>query len=139
QSGKIEDTKKHTVIAISNEHSYSIVIKRGTKRLLFRKLKSAKALKFKLFAICVYLTLKDFLDIDLELISIDEEYEGHEKDIQSELVNLIRKNHPSFDKKLIRFSRISKNSRAHILAYSVLKGLKEADKELSEKEIMLLI
>jgi len=78
QSGKIENTSKNTIIAFSDDISGSIFIKAKDKREIqkvFRQIGKSKVFIYKLFAILIFLLIKNHLK-RLEEIIIDEEYPG---------------------------------------------------------------
>jgi hypothetical protein len=76
QSGRIEDTRVNTVLAFSNEISFSLLILAVDKRECLRKIRgrgeTGKALYLKLFTAALFLLVKDFLD-RLDSIIIDQQ------------------------------------------------------------------
>ena len=64
QSGKIENTSKNTVIAFSNEIFGSILVKAKDKReiqKIFRKIGKPRIFVYRLFAILIFLLIKNHL------------------------------------------------------------------------------
>ena len=138
QSGKIEQTDMDTVVAFSNNHQYAVLLPKELKRRLISKYKKEKQIILKLFIICVYYTIKDYLH-QLETIVIDNEYEGKQNYIKSLLLDFIRKDYRDFDKNLIRIAHITKKSKAHEVAANVKRGFAKPQKILSENDIEKMI
>jgi hypothetical protein len=99
QSGKIEAIGKLTILAFSNDISYSIVIPAEAKRagldVLRQKRLGPTQITIRLFATALFLLLEKHL-LQLGLIQIDLEYHGHDSDIRAMLLHLIRRVEPSF-------------------------------------------
>ena len=138
QSGKIEQTDMDTIVAFSNNHQYAVLLPKELKRILINKYRKEKQVILKLFVSCVYYTLRDYLH-QIELIIIDNEYEGKQNYIKSLLLDFIRKDYRDFDKNLIRIVHITKKSKAHEVAANVKRGFAKPQKTLSEKDIEKLI
>lgn len=141
QSGKAENTSKNTVIAFSNSKSKSIFISGQEKRevqRIFRNIGKPRIFVLKLFAILIFLLIKDDLK-EIEEIIIDEEYPGHDTLIKSYLLQEVRKINPDFSKTSISFKRIGKRSRAHLVAYSVAKNQKKVDLRVTAKQVLRTI
>lgn len=137
-SGKIEQIDMDTVVAFSNNHQYAVLLPKGLKRILINKYRKDKQVILELFVICVYYTLRDYLH-QIELIIIDNEYEGKQNYIKSLLLDFIRKDYRNFDKSLIRIAHITKKSKAHEFAVNVKRGFTRPQKTLSEKDIEKMI
>ncbi|MFH1713419.1 MAG: hypothetical protein ABH896_04550 [Candidatus Jacksonbacteria bacterium] len=139
QSGKIEFTSKHTVLALSNKYNHSILISAKVKRRaqeFFRKHGRPNLFVYQTFAIGVYLLLRTKLN-EIDAVIIDQEYPGHEKTIKSmicELLSLSKLKMPE-----IIFQRIGKASNAHKMAYDCFVKKVKADKIISYKEMVELI
>lgn len=137
QSGKIEMSGVDTVLSFSNQEQFTILIGRKTKREIFTEVKK-KHFKIKIFAVCLYLLLKDKLH-NKELVVIDKEYVGHEDTIKSILLELVRRNVPKFDRKFIKFSQVTKISNAHHIALATYRGELKPNKIISKNEILDLL
>ncbi|OYT41878.1 hypothetical protein B6U80_00490 [Candidatus Pacearchaeota archaeon ex4484_26] len=136
QSGKIEDLRQDTIVAFSNETQFSVSLSRNLKRDIFKEFrKKIKHLKYKLFAICIFYTIKDYIS-DCDLIIIDKEYEGKEAFIKGPLISLMRDKFENFNKKQVRFSLIGRGSKAHYVAYRVKRKIDNPNKLLIKKEII---
>ena len=77
QSGKIEQKSMDTIIALSNNIEYSVLLPKEVKRRLMDKYQKEKQLILKLFVVCLYYTLENYLHEFVEIV-IDIEYEGKE-------------------------------------------------------------
>ena len=136
QSGKIEHLNMDMVIAFSNQHQYSIVIRKSIKREIYIEYKGrVKNLRYKLFCIGIYHCLKDYLH-EYQRIVIDVEYKGKENLIKSILLGLIRKSSKSFDSRIIHFGSITKKSNAHAVAIDVFRGHRKPNKIVSPDEVI---
>jgi hypothetical protein len=136
QSGKIEQLNKDTYIAFSNDEQYCIKLPKKTKQeISFTYRSKIKQLIQKIFAICVYHCLIDYLH-NKRLIVIDQEYEGWEPFIKRELINHITHIYPYFDRNIIVFNKITKESRAHKLALRSYREEERPNKILSKEEIL---
>ena len=127
QSGKIEQTDMDTVVAFSNNHQYAVLLPKELKRKLIGKYRKEKQIILKLFVICVYYTLKDYLH-QIRLIIIDNEYEGKQNYIKSLLLDFIRRDYKDFDKNLIKIAHITKKSKAHEAASNVKRSFAKPQK-----------
>jgi hypothetical protein len=58
----------------------------------------------------------------LTMITIDQEYPGHEADIRGMLLRFLRKIGVRMDKEGIVFARVGKRSKAHERAWRVRRG-----------------
>lgn len=138
QSGKIE-YYTNTVVAFRNSEQFSILLNRKIKNEILTKYrKEHRDITYRLFAICVYYCVKDYLD-KIQKIIIDLEYTGKERDIKKYLLLFIRRIKPNFDKDRIQFDKIGKISPAHRLAYQTFIGKLAPNKILSKKEIETLL
>lgn len=123
QSGKVEDTRVNTALAFSNGKRKTILIDRREKRELqkmFRQNNKGHIFIFKTFAILIFLLIKDDL-MEIQYISIDLEYPGKDYLIKDYLLTMIRE-HRSFDKRDIVFTKIDRKTEAHELAINVYRG-----------------
>ena len=133
-SGKIEDYL-YTVVAFRNKEQYAVLLNRKIKTEILMEYRTKyKDIHYRLFAILIYFCIKSYLN-KIQLIVIDKEYEGREKDIKKHLLRFIWMEYPKFDKGLIQFSRIGKKSGAHRLAYQTFSKKLAPNKMLAKKEI----
>lgn len=123
QSGKIEYTSKHTVVAYANGQNKSIYISSSNKQKLlkiFRDAGKPDIFAYKTFAVLIYLLIKDDLK-KLQSLIIDREYTRREDLIKKYLIELIRKGGDKFDPHDIHFDEIGKHSAAHAKAINVFR------------------
>lgn len=135
QSGKIEQTHVDTVIAFRNGEQYSVLLKKKIKvEILSEYRKKHKDIHYRLFAILVFYCIRNYLH-KMQLIVIDIEYERRDADIKKHLIRFIWKDYPKFDKGLIIFSRVGKESKAHKLAYQTFAGKLSPNKIVTKEEV----
>lgn len=136
QSGRIEETKRHTILAIaSKNYSYTIKIDSGTKRRLqtyFHKIGKPKMFGVYGFTVGLVILIKKS-KIKNSVITIDTEYLGYEKVIKNELFKGTNQNLE------FRFLSIGKKSPAHISAYTVFKKRNKSDYKIGLNEFEKLI
>ena len=142
QSGKIEDTATATVLAFADGVDYAIVISSKVKRDCLAVMRVGnqlgKTMYLQLFSAALYLLLKNHL-LALGRIIIDQEYVMRERDIKRFLVNLIRKDFPTFDTQIIQFDRIGKSSTAPDRAIATLRGKIKPDRKITAEELLGLV
>jgi hypothetical protein len=141
QSGKIEKTSKNTVIGFSNSVSKSLIIYAKDKQKLqelFREAGKHRIFVYKVFAILIFILIKDYLD-DIKEIAIDEEYPGKSNLIKGYLFQEIIRIDPNFSAENIVFKIIGKKSKAHYIAYGTAIKKRAADKVVSSKNILKFI
>lgn len=119
QSGKIEQTNRHSVIALTNGDARTVLLKKKEKRKLQEVFKIAgqqKYFPYLVFAVLIALAVKE-----LRLkhtVLIDQEYFGHHQIIEQHIIlylNILEaKTIPPFE-----FGHVGKLSRAHQIAYEV--------------------
>ncbi len=139
QSGHIEATKDNTALAFSNGKTYSILIPTKTARACVRELhrKRIKApnLQTRLFSAALFFLLRDHITEHISII-IDTEYVGLNKDIQRQLLRLLRQDGVSIDADQIAFGHIGKKSPAHDLAIAAYRGKTNPDRIISVEEML---
>lgn len=142
QSGKVGDTKVPTVLAFANGDSYAILIPATVKRDCLHTLrqwgKSGTTLYLEIFAIGLYLLLKDHME-RLSLVTIDVEYPGHDNKVKERLLYLLRRAGISVRSDQIRFALIHRGKKkppAHNKAYYTYRGDESPDRTISLEEIL---
>ncbi len=134
QSGKIEDYV-NTIVAFRNGEQFSVLLERKVKRdIMIKYSKEYKDIKYRLFAVCIFYCIKNYLD-KIQNIVIDVEYQGRERDIKKHLLRFIHRVSPEFDKDRINFYTIGKKSGAHRIAYQTFKGKLSPNKTITMKEV----
>lgn len=141
QSGKIEQTSKNTVIAISNSFSKSIILKAKDKRALkdiYRTAGKPRVFVIQVFSALIYLLLEN-AKIEKGAVYIDKEYPGHEDIIKSYINQLIRKRGKiNLEPNSIRFTLVGKTSDVHLLTYKYFK-LGKADYIAGKEDILAMV
>ena len=132
QSGKIENSCD-TVIAFSNKEQFTVLLPQKLKNKLLKSITPKRQAIYKIFARAVYCCIKDYLDIDKQII-MDDEYRKHGNDIKSYLLNDIRKEKQLFNKHLIIIRPIGEKSKAHKIAYQTFCCKLKPNKILTEKD-----
>lgn len=138
QSGKIESTKKPTVLALSNEIDYAILIPAKVKRICVATLRArgTKRLYQKMFCAGVFLLIESHLK-KIESITIDEEYSGWGEDIRRMLLYHIWRERPDFPEENIRVAQIGRKSGAHKRAIATFRGSSQPDRVITKPEHIL--
>ena len=114
QSGKIEDTSKHTFLAFSNTQRRVLKISSVEKRKLqkyFKDKGKSKIFIYITFASLVIILLKNLKLKNIQII-IDVEYTG-----RGHLIKNLKSINPTFPTDDICFHQIGKKSHAHYLTY----------------------
>lgn len=136
QSGKIERLSHDTIIAASNDIQYSIKIPSRVKRNVYWQGKNISQIKYKLFCIGVYYCI---IRYKFNTIIVDKEYQGKEDLIRFLLTTYMQNSYNNFDKHMIRFDNVGKNSNAHIVAINTFRGEQKPNEILTEREIWKLL
>ncbi len=137
QSGKIEDTNKDTILAMSNGKKFAIKINARTKRQLqefFRKKGKPKVYVYDVFAVGVYFLLKPYLK-ERSVVIVDKEYWGYEKRIGFVILSCVKKDRMILKLDIV-FELIGKNSPAHLLALEITRKKCKAEESLDFFQII---
>ncbi len=140
QSGKVEQLTKVTVVAVSNDLQYTVLLPQREKRVLqavFRNAGKPRVFVFQTFASLVFLTLKNLVKED-SIVVIDNEYPGHEDLIKNYLLQFCKKTKLPLSKNRVYFSKVGKKSKVHKLANSKFR-VKSADKKVRFEEVLGLV
>lgn len=139
QSVKIEQTFGDTVLAYSDAKQFAILIPAQVKRKALVHLRGrdwfGKRAVLPCFAAGLFLLLKDIAS-QVTLISIDQEYQGHEGDIKTMLLRHMRRVGLELNPDVIRFERLGRKSRAHKRAWGVQRGKIAPDREVTVEEFL---
>jgi hypothetical protein len=137
QSGKIEDTKKLTVVAYANGSIKTLKISAVEKRKLITILRvqdyPQKAFIYKAFAGLIFLLLKDE---QVDNVQIDKEYPGNENIIKIILFQLFDKTNKKRPE--VSFTLIGKNSPAHKAAIATFRGQRKPDLIIKAVDLLRL-
>lgn len=134
QSGKIEDTSKDTIIAVTNSKRISVFISARNKRRLqslFRKYGQTRLFIDHTFAILLILVLKR-MPRYISMVMVDIEYPGHTKIIEEIVYREIKNIR-------IHWTLIGKKSNAHDHAYKVFKGHLSPDMKITFEEMVEIL
>lgn len=140
QSGKIEQTNLHTVLAFSNHQQKSILFTKQNKRVLLDFFK--KQGKIKIFTVLTFTALLAILikitTLKRQRVVIDHEYLSYEAYIKERLIIYLQilklKQLP-----IIEFGHVGKTTRAHCYAAEVAHQKRKASKIVKLSEIIKLI
>lgn len=143
QSGKVEETAKDTVIAFADRNDFkrSLKINAREKRKLqkfFREIGRARFYTYKVFAVLIFILIKDYLR-KLDRVIIDPEYPGHEDLIRNLLLQLVQKVNRKFERQTITFKQIGKRSEAHKKAYATFRGKQKPNRIITAKDVLKII
>ncbi|MFH1906938.1 MAG: hypothetical protein ABIL11_06095 [Chloroflexota bacterium] len=134
----IGDTRVPTVVAFSNDDSLAILIPAMVKRECVQRLrqrgKTGTVLYMQLFAVSLYLLLKEHAR-DFSQVTIDIEYPGHEVKIEEQLLNQLRREKAAVTGVKLDFLHIGKKSRAHEKALAVFNGDSRPNRTIGYREI----
>ena len=137
QSGKIENTSKDTVLALSNRLQFSIIIPRKIKReiqIIFRKNKQPR--NFVLFTFSAGLSILLHYAKPKHKVLIDKEYLGKEFIIKKHILETYKK---EVIKPIISFGFIGKKSNSHRLASLVVKKKLKPNIIVTKNELLKVI
>lgn len=138
QSGKIEDTNRLTVVAFANGKIKSLKISAVEKQKLVKTMRildyPKRTFVFKIFAGLIFLLIKDE---KTEELFIDQEYPGQEATIKNLLLHFFRKEGRNMP--FINFINIGRGSRAHIAAWEVYRGKRNADMIIGADDVMNIL
>ena len=137
QSGKIEDTRRLTIVAFANGKCKALKILAVEKQKLINTMRKLdypkKTFIYKIFAGLIFLLLKKE---KVNEIIIDKEYPGHEATIKNIILQLFRR--AKIKTPQIRFDTIGKQSNAHKAALETFRGKRKADIEIKPKQVLKL-
>lgn len=141
QSIKVEDPGD-TVLALSNNIDFAILIPNAVKRAAKRELSgrgiSGPTRTLRIFSAALFLLLKNYLD-DATSIIIDDEYSGRGNDIIHLLLRFIWKVEPDFPKDRIEIRMITKKSPAHKKAWATQQGVMKPNKIIKAGEFLRVL
>ncbi|MFQ5795255.1 MAG: hypothetical protein ACE5JP_09425 [Candidatus Bipolaricaulia bacterium] len=91
--------------------------------------------ELRLFAVCIYLLIKDHLS-ELQEVRIDREYPGHEEEIKWILLNMMKSHPPHPGQLNIEFVSLGKGSSAHKIAWRTFRKELKPNKILTAQEVL---
>lgn len=137
QSGKIENTGKHTYLALSNREHFVLKISSREKQKLqkhFRIIGKPNLFIYITFAALIIILMKN-LRSKPNRILIDTEYPGRNHQIK----NLLQALDPKISIDNVNFGHIGKKSRAHFLAYGTAIGKLRPDLLINTRQVLKII
>lgn len=138
QSVKIEEPGD-TVLAFSNSVDFAILVPDAVKKAGERELRgrgvSGPTLVLRLFSAALFLLLKHYLN-DVTSVTIDDEYDGHGKDITRMLLERIWRVKPAFPKDSIDVRETTKKSPSHKKAWETQRGIIKPNKRINTREFL---
>ena len=140
-SGRIEETNRPTALGLANGLQYSILISAREKRLAIATLGHVyphwkrRLIHVRLFSTTLYMLLQNHIK-QVELVTVDPEYPGHERDIKDWVITLCRRQGLRVFADQITFRNVGKKSPAHHLAYGVYKGQYQPDQVITAKDVL---
>lgn len=134
QSGKVEQTNLDTILVLTNDKSFSVVLKKRDKRIVqnwFKSKKIVRRFQYEIFS----LLLAILLDVSKPkyLVNVDTEYQGFESVIL-ERVNYYLKS-LDFKNYHIKFGHVGKTSKSHLLASKIVSKKQKPTKIITLKEL----
>lgn len=139
QSGRTDVLTDDTALAFSDEIQAAILIPAAVKRQCHRRLKMTglrkRLIGIRLFAAGLVLLLRPYI-ATLELIIIDQEYEGWEPAIKEHLLRHLRRERPNLSNQQVVFQRIGKGAQAHSVALATYRGDREPNRRIGVEELL---
>jgi hypothetical protein len=139
QSGHIEMTRDNTALALANGQRYAILIPPKTARACVQELRrkgiKAPHMQIRLFSAALFFLLKDHINEHMAVV-IDVEYAGLNKEIQRQLLRLLRQDGIHINADQIAFGYVGKKSPAHDLAIATYRGKVKPDRVIGVEEML---
>ncbi|GEM_PF-312585 len=139
QSGRTDVLSDDTVLAFSDDIQAAILIPTEVKRQCYQQLKATglrkRLIGIRLFAAGLILLLRPYV-ATLELITVDQEYEGWEPTIKEHLLRHLRGECPDLTSQQIIFQRIGKGAQAHSVALATYRGDREPNQRIGVRELL---
>ena len=139
QSGRTDVLSDDTILAFSDDIQAAILIPTEVKRQCYQQLKATglrkRLIGIRLFAAGLILLLRPYV-ATLELITVDQEYEGWEPTIKEHLLRHLRGECPDLTSQQIIFQRIGKGAQAHSVALATYRGDREPNQRIGVRELL---
>lgn len=140
QSHKIEQTEKDTILALSNDVQFSVVLKAKDKRAIQREFRQrGEPRNFILFTFSLLLV---YLLKQIEpgkRVVIDLEYKGSENIIHDRLIEYSRRFRINIDCLQISFRSVGKESPAHRYAARIATKKEKPNLIVEKKELIKIL
>lgn len=139
-TGSRLDTSGDTTFAFSNDGERVVLVRQSVRDECLRRIPGSRLKReLRLFAACVYILIRDRIE-EIEDMTIDREYPGHEEEIRWILFNLLKRDVPEPASRVrITFRSIGKKSRAHGIAWRCYRGERSPDGVLSMEELLAVL
>ncbi|MCI0564940.1 MAG: hypothetical protein MN733_41260 [Nitrososphaera sp.] len=142
-SGRLEKTDRENVaVAFSNGIEAAIFIPGKIKLMVNETFRRQgiprKKLGVRLLVAGLYLLLEDFLSL-VNQITIDDELPGWGNEIKRELLSLIHRRIPDFDKSKIEIRPIGEHTKADQRAYLVRKRMLKPYKKITLYQLVKVV
>jgi len=139
QSGKMENTSTHTVLAFSNDESRAVLIPSVEKRKCQQALRGKRGKQhtwvFQAFAAALFLLVGETWN-KVETLVIDMGYPGRVGDIKGKLLELTNK--AGYNPQIV-FQRVGKRSTAHKKAIAVYRAAAPPDRVITAEDILSVL
>lgn len=136
----METGRKPTALALTNDHNYSVAIAASERRAAFAALAGQyerKSLTIMLFTAALYFLVRELPTG--AIVTVDCEYTGKERYIRTTLLRWLHNERPDITADRIVFGLVGKRSRAHVLAWAIHRGEREADRMLKAGDLVTQI
>ena len=139
-TGSRLDQSGDTTFAFSDDIQRAILVRQTVRDRCLQALGGERLSKeLRIFAACVYLLIRDYLE-KVDELRIDREYTGHEGDIKKMLLNLIWKFSDSdFPSEKIRIEKIKERGLAHEVAWRTRRKERRPDEIIEAQAILSLL
>lgn len=138
QSGKIEQTNLHTIIALSNGKKFTVLLKKNDKRIIekvYGERGNSRSYISLVFAALLAIAIVSY-NKNIH-VTVDKEYTGHEQIIKERCITYIHRLNKDL-KITIEFGHVGKLSNAHSLAAKVSRNKQIPDKIVTLSEVLEL-
>lgn len=138
QSSKIEYTNQNTVVAFSNHHHKSVLLKSKDKKQLekfFRVASKPKLFIYKTFAVLICLLIESEIKTVSQII-IDTEYTGQNNLIKNLIYQTLKNHGHKINRKLISFAQVGKKAKCHQIAIDTLNHKIKPTEVISLKKVL---
>ncbi|MCL4389940.1 MAG: hypothetical protein M1484_01250 [Patescibacteria group bacterium] len=140
QSNKVEQTWKDTVLALSNDSEFTLLLRARDKRVIQEQFRlRGEPRNFILFTFSALLVFLLKNTKPTTLVTVDLEYKDSENIIHDRLINYSRLLKFDLNKVPVVFKSIGKKSPAHKLAGKVSSGKQNPDLRISLEEFLQVL
>lgn len=134
QSGKVEQTNLDTILVLTNDKCFSVVLRKKDKRIVyewFKTKKIGKRFQYEIFSLLIAVLLR--ISKPKNTVHVDTEYQGYENVILERVSYFLKSlNAPNYH---IKFCYVGKSSKSHLFASKIVSKKKKPTKIISLREI----